>query len=85
MQAKILVNATEAAELFGVSERSFHLIRARPDFPNDAEVCLGPRMVRFRVQILERYAADLAAKTVRRSEPPQLKRGRQDRREAMPK
>ena len=81
MQDLILVDARGAAERFTLSERGFHMLRHRPDFPRDAEVRLGPRAVRFRVDVLARYAAELAVKTVTQGEPDQLKRARQKRRE----
>lgn len=79
MQDSILTDARGAAERFALSERGFHMLRQRPDFPPDAEVRLGPRAVRFRVEVLVRYAAELAAKTVAQGEPEQLKRARQKR------
>ena len=77
----ILVDAFCAGILLTLSERGFHELRKRPDFPPDATVILGPRAVRFRVAVLTRYAAELAAKSVPQREPPQLKRARQTRRE----
>ena len=81
MQTKILADARHSAELFDLSERGFHMLRQRPDFPPDAEVRLGPRAVRFRVDVLTRYAVELASKTATQPEPEQLKRARQKRRE----
>jgi len=81
MQSKILVDAQHSAELFDLSERGFHMLRQRPDFPPDAEVRLGPRAVRFRVDVLLRFATELAAKTVREAEPEQLTRAREKRRQ----
>ena len=81
----ILVDANDAGFLFKICERAFHGLRKRDDFPKDAEVRLGPRAVRFRVEVLVRYAAELAAKTatqnVAQNEPAQLKRARQTRRQ----
>ena len=81
MQDTILTDAPGAGELFTLSERAFHELRKRSDFPPDAEVRLSPRCVRFRVDVLRRYAAELAAKTAVQGEPEQLKRARQKRRE----
>jgi hypothetical protein len=81
MQSKILVDAPGGADLLDCSERQFHMLRKRPDWPADCEVVLGPRARRYRVVVLERYAAELAAKSVAQNEPAQLKRARQTRRE----
>ena len=80
-QRPILLDARGSAELLSICERAFHVLRRRPDFPCDAEVRLGPRAVRFRVDVLNRYAVELAGKAVAHGEPEQLKRGRQKRRE----
>jgi hypothetical protein len=79
MQDTILTDARGAAERFALSERGFHMLRKRADFPLDAEVRLGPRAVRFRVEVLVRYAAELAAKTIVQDEPEQLKLARRKR------
>ena len=81
MQETILTDARGAAQRFALSERSFHMLRKRPDFPQDAEVRLGPRAVRFRVDVLIRYAAELSTKSIVHAEPAQLKRARQKRRQ----
>ena len=77
--APILLDAVGSAQLLSLSERGFHLLRKRPDWPPDAEVRLGPRCVRFRVDVLRRYAAELAGKTVADGEPEQLKAARKRR------
>jgi hypothetical protein len=77
----ILTDAPGAANLFTLSERGFHLLRKRSDWPPDAEVRLGPRCVRFRVDVLQRYAAELAGKGPVKGEPEQLRVARA-RREA---
>jgi hypothetical protein len=77
MQDTILTDARGAGELFTISERGFHMLRKRPDFPPDADVRLGPRAVRFRVDVLVRYATELSAKSIAQGEPEQLKRARQ--------
>lgn len=70
----VLVDVTAAAQVFSISERAFHTLRKRPDFPRDATVVLGPRCVRFRLQALHTYARSLVS--VPRSEPIQLLRSR---------
>ena len=81
MQDPILTDARGASELLTISERGFHLLRKRADWPSDAEVRLGPRCVRFRVDVLRRYAVELSAKSISHPEPAQLKRARQKRHE----
>ena len=80
-QRPILLDARGSAELLAICERAFHLLRKRPDWPGDCEVDLGPRARRFRVVVLERYAAELAAKTVAQAEPAQLAHARAKRQE----
>jgi hypothetical protein len=83
MENRILADAKHSAELFDLSERGFHMLRRRADFPSDAEVRLGPRAVRFRVDVLVRYAAELSAKRIIHAEPAQLKHARQKRRQQL--
>jgi len=78
----ILVDVHGASILLTLSERGFHELRKRPDFPPDATVILGPRAVRFRVDVLSRYAQELSTNTAPHSEPEQLRRARQNRRES---
>jgi hypothetical protein len=68
--APILVDAPTAAATFSVSERAFHSLRRRSDFPQNATVVLGPRCVRFRWEALHTYALALASTP--HSEPSQL-------------
>jgi len=75
--APILVDAAGAAVMFGVSKRSFHRLRKRRDFPEDATVVLGPRCVRYRLEALQAFAQSFASAP--HSEPDQLKRGRRVR------
>ena len=72
--AAILVDAPTAAEALSISERRFHALRKREDFPPNATVVLGPRCVRFRLEALQAFALTLAS--VPSEEPEQLRRGR---------
>src|SRR5437879_13893820 len=47
---RFLVDAPTAAALLAISERAFHSLRKRSDFPQDATIILGPRCVRFRLR-----------------------------------
>lgn len=76
---KILLDAPAAASALHVSERTFHQIRRRSDFPRDAEVRLSPRCVRFRVEALNEFATRLAAETTTLSEPEGLRHARESR------
>jgi len=68
--APILVDAPTAAATLWVSERAFHSLRKRSDFPQNATVVLGPRCVRFRLEALHTFALSLASAP--RCEPRQL-------------
>ncbi len=59
--APILVDAPAAAAALGVSERAFHGLRKRSDFPRDATVVFGPHCVRFRLEALYAFAHFLAS------------------------
>jgi hypothetical protein len=59
--APILVDAPTAAATLWVSERAFHTLRKRSDFPENATVVLGPRCVRFRLEALQTFALALAS------------------------
>jgi hypothetical protein len=59
--APILVDAPTAAATLWVSERAFHSLRKRSDFPQNATVVLGPRCVRFRLEALHAFALSIAA------------------------
>lgn len=65
---RILVDAREGADLFGVSERAWAALIKTPGFP--AARSLGPRSTRWLRSELEAYAATLPV--VQRDEPPQL-------------
>ena len=73
----ILVNAPAAAAALSISERAFHSLRKRPDFPQDATVVIGPRCVRFRLEALYVFARSLVS--MPRGEPKQLRRSRKTR------
>jgi hypothetical protein len=59
--APILVDAIAAAAALGISERAFHGLRKRSDFPRDATVVFGPHCVRFRLEALHTFAHFLAS------------------------
>jgi hypothetical protein len=67
------------ARLWGCSEQQCHRLRHHELFPQDCEVVLGPRAVRFRLSRLAAFAAALAASRQRLEEPARLKRARQER------
>jgi predicted DNA-binding transcriptional regulator AlpA len=53
----VLVSATQAAHLLGISERRFHELRREPGFPS--AVLLGVRCVRWHRDELAEYARSL--------------------------
>ena len=55
----ILVDAPTAAAVLSISERAFHSLRKRSDFPQNATVVLGPRCVRFHLEALHTFALSL--------------------------
>jgi hypothetical protein len=55
----ILVDAPSAAAALSISERAFHSLRKRPDFPKNATVVIGPRCIRFRVETLHAFVLSL--------------------------
>jgi predicted DNA-binding transcriptional regulator AlpA len=57
MSSVFLVSATDGARLLGVSERTFHELRHRPDFPQARQ--LGPRCIRYSVEELKVWASAL--------------------------
>lgn len=71
---KLLVDAADAAELLGRSERTFHELRKQVGFPAPVGG-LGKRMVRWRTADLEAWVAALPAATAT-AEPTQLKAGK---------
>jgi predicted DNA-binding transcriptional regulator AlpA len=75
--ARFLVDAPTAAALLAISERAFHSLRKRSDFPKDATIILGPRCVRFRLDAVLAFAMSLVSPTPR-SEPSQLRRRREE-------
>ena len=68
----LLLTATEAASLLGMSVRQFH--KLRPQLP--APVVLGPRHVRWRRADLCDWVVALDAESRTRPEPSQLRAGR---------
>jgi len=75
--APMLVDAASAAVMFGVSKRSFHRLRKRSDFPQNATVVFGPRCVRYRLEALQAFAQSFASAS--QAEPGQLRRCRRIR------
>ena len=79
----ILVDAPSAAAVFSISERAFHTLRRRSDFPGDATVVLGARCVRFRLEALHAFAQFLASTPkIETRQPPRrsdLRRGQERR------
>jgi predicted DNA-binding transcriptional regulator AlpA len=69
--ARILLNAPAAAAALSISERTFHSLRKRPDFPRSATVVFGPRCVRFRVDALRAFALSLGSAPRIDQKPPQ--------------
>jgi hypothetical protein len=74
---RFLVDAPAAAAVLSISERKFHSLRKRADFPQDATVILGPRCVRFRLDALQTFAISLVA--IAQTEPRQLRESRRNR------
>ena len=72
--APILVSAVGAAVMLGVSKRSFHRLRKRRDFPQNATIVFGPRCVRYHREALQAFAQSFASAP--QGEPEQLRRGR---------
>ena len=73
----ILVDARSAAATLSISERAFHSLRKRPDFPKNATVVIGPRCIRFRVETLHAFVLSLVKEP--QGEPIQLRRSREPR------
>lgn len=75
---RLLVDAPTAAAALSISERTFHSLRKRSDFPQGATVVLGNRCVRFHLDALQAFVRSLT--TVPQSEPKQLQESRKGRR-----
>ena len=56
----LLLDARQGARLIGVSERQFHLLRQRPDFPRPV-AGFGSRFVRFKRFEIEGWVSALPA------------------------
>ena len=80
--ARFLVDAPAAAAALAISERTFHTLRKRADFPRNATVVVGPRCVRFRLDALHTFAMSLVSTP--QSEPRQLRESRKIRSERRP-
>lgn len=72
----LLIDAKEGAALLSVSERSFHNMRKRKDFPHPVSGFLASRIVRWRRSDLEAFVVGLPTASIALAEPPQLQRGR---------
>jgi len=79
----ILIDASGAAAALSISERAFHRLRKRPDFPKNATVVIGPRCIRFRVETLHSFVLSLVKEP--QGEPTQLRLSRKPRLEAWPR
>ena len=66
----LLMSAAQAAELIGVSKRTFHYLRKRADFP--IKIMLGLRAVRWRRLEIEQWVAALPPVPETLPEPKQL-------------
>jgi predicted DNA-binding transcriptional regulator AlpA len=79
----LLIDAAGGAELLGVSERQFHNLRKREDFPKAVDG-LGSRTVRWRVADLQAWVDRLPSAAAVAAEPAQLRRGKASRRQQGP-
>ena len=73
----LLTAAQAACEVFGVSERTFHAMRAKGLVPHPIQ--LGPRLLRWARSDLEAAVAALPRQEPGPAEPAQLARGRIER------
>jgi predicted DNA-binding transcriptional regulator AlpA len=73
----LCVSAKAAAAVLGISERSFHALRAHSDFPQPRSLAAGGRCLRWSIAELEQWLA--ARPAVVESEPTKLQRGREIR------
>ncbi len=73
MSDQTLLAAKQAAQcVYGISERQFHLLRAKGLVP--APVVLGPRSLRWVRSELEQAVMNLPRLTVAQAEPAQLRK-----------
>jgi hypothetical protein len=72
--APILVDAATAAAALSISERAFHSLRKRSDFPQNATVVLGPRCVRFHLEALHTFTLSLVSIPQRDARQPRRSR-----------
>lgn len=72
--AVLLTAAQAAREVFGVSERTFHVLRAEPWMP--APVLCGARMLRWVRAELEAAVVNMPRQVETAAEPAQLRRRR---------
>lgn len=69
------VDAVRGAVLLGISERAFHELRKRPDFPRPVAL-FGPRRPRWRTADLYKWLTTLPTIDSNEREPARLARGR---------
>jgi len=79
MQSKILVDAVAAAAMLSISERGFFLLlRKYPELAQRARVVLGPRAVRYRVEEIRDFVANLPVSEPL-PEPDRLRRAKESK------
>ena len=69
--ALIALSAKEAADRLRISERTFHALRGRPDFPKPRGLANGGRCLRWSASELREWF-DKQAGVPKSTEPPQL-------------
>lgn len=67
----LIVDALQGAARLGVSERSYHELRKRPDFPRPVDI-FGSARPRWRTKDLDEWVANLATIEGPFEEPRQL-------------
>lgn len=73
MAEQLLIAVQDGATSLAISERSYHLLRSRPDFPKPVRI--SPRCVRWRVDDLREWVRRLP-EVDRLAEPPHLRDAR---------
>jgi predicted DNA-binding transcriptional regulator AlpA len=72
-----LLNVAQAAAVFDVSERKFHVLRNEPWMPQP--IVLGPRLLRWSAEELRSAIANMPRQAARADQPSQLLRGKIER------